>query len=95
MKTIVIVAVVLILALAARKVWVLSAGRKRREHQELVRRRKEDAERQEFFSHGQAMKRAEEYRRMQKLREEAGAPVLDLPEEEDTKTWPGPQAPAV
>jgi hypothetical protein len=35
---------------AARKAWVLAAGRKRRDLQELVRRRKEDAEREELLA---------------------------------------------
>jgi hypothetical protein len=54
LKILIVLAVILI----GRKAWVITAGRKRREHQELVRRRKEDAEREEIFSHGRAMKRA-------------------------------------
>lgn len=89
---------ILAVALLARKIWALTAGQKRRELQELVRRRREDAEREEFFSYGRMTKRAEKYRKMQKLRDEVG-PIFNEEghrneEQDDTKTWPGPEQPA-
>jgi hypothetical protein len=76
LKIIIAVAAVVLIG---RKVWVITAGRKRREHQELVRRRKEDAEREELYAWRN---------RKTEVKGSVGTP------EDDTKTWPGPEASA-
>jgi hypothetical protein len=49
MNAILIIFIVAVTLCMIRKAWALSSGRKRREMQELVRRRKEDAEREELM----------------------------------------------
>ena len=54
-----------------------------RDGRRLRRERKQAA-----WRRGTRARNKEAYERMQKLRAEVGAPVLDLPEDDDTKTWP-------
>jgi len=51
------------------------------------RLRVEDDEQRDMFSPEHMSMRVGQYREMQKLRKEVGAPVLDLPDD-DTKAWP-------
>jgi len=58
--------------------------RGKREAQELQRRQIEDAKREEMFSPTHIKARADERKRMEALRKEVGAPILDLSEDDDT-----------
>ena len=63
----------------------------RRLRRKLHERRVEDAERAKMFAPEAMSKRAEEYRKMQKLRKEVG-PIFNEEgysnEDDDTATWP-------